>query len=63
MKTRLDELDEEIKILQKEIKKILEGIDKDESEDDSGWWETSDGAKFGKEKLKEIEDLFNKKIC
>jgi len=38
-----------------EVLKILEGIDKEETE--GGWWETSDGAKFGagiKEKIIEV---------
>ena len=31
-----------------------------ESEDDSGWWETSTGAEFGSSKRIEIKILFNK---
>lgn len=38
-----------------EIGKILTGIDKDEIEDENGWWETSTGAKFGKTKLLAIK--------
>lgn len=37
-----------------EIKKILDGIDKDECQYDGGWWPTSTGRKFGAEKLAEI---------
>lgn len=36
------------------IKQILEGIDKEESDDDKGWWETSTGAEFGKAKLEQV---------
>lgn len=38
----------------------LKGIDKDysySSHDSSGWWETSDGAQFGKIKLRELEQM------
>ncbi len=44
----------------KELRKILIGIDKDQREDDNGWWETSCGAEFGAKKLKEVEELFKK---
>ena len=33
---------------------ILEGIDKAESDDDMGWWETSAGAEFGARKRAEV---------
>lgn len=33
---------------------LLDGIDKDECEDDAGWWETSAGAAFGKAILQSI---------
>lgn len=39
------------------IEKALEGIDKTESESHVGWWETFDGAKFGKGKLEEIKSI------
>lgn len=41
----------------KQIEKILEGIDKTETEDKNGWWETSTGAKFGAQKLEELKKL------
>ena len=44
----------------KELRKILIGIDKDQCEDDNGWWETSSGAEFGAKKLKEVEALVKK---
>ncbi len=50
---RAEEIKEEIKI-------ILEGIDKDECSHGEGWWETSDGAEFGKNKLNEILELIDK---
>lgn len=50
----------------KMIKIYLDGIDKTESEYDDGWWETSNGAEFGKEcltkVLKVVEALESKEI-
>ncbi|MDR2294405.1 MAG: hypothetical protein LBE05_04285 [Microbacterium sp.] len=40
-----------------EVRRILTGIDIDEYDSDVGWWETSDGAHFGAEKLAEVEAL------
>lgn len=40
-----------------QAKEILKGIDKVESEDDHGWWETSTGAKRGADALARIIDL------
>lgn len=42
---------------------ILKGIDKEESEHDSGWWETSTGAEFGKNKLAEIKSFISETIA
>lgn len=42
------------------IKDILDGIDREETEDQTGWWETSTGAEFGAKKLDEIIDLITK---
>lgn len=39
-----------------EIKKILIGIDQTELENPEGWWETSAGAEFGANKLKQIAE-------
>ena len=36
------------------IKDILRGVDQTEIESPDGWWETSTGAEFGAEKLKQI---------
>lgn len=38
-----------------EVRRILDGIDRDESFDDGGWWETSRGVAFGAGKLTELE--------
>lgn len=43
--------------LETQITELLKGIDKDECEVDYGWWETSDGAKFGKDKLNKLIHL------
>jgi hypothetical protein len=45
--------------LESKIRELLKGIDKDECEDDDGWWETSSGAKFGKDKLDRLIELIN----
>lgn len=45
------------------IREILKGIDKEEFEDNDGWWETSTGVEFGKKKLLEIENEFKKMQC
>jgi len=37
------------------IREILKGIDKDETESGDGWWETSCGVAFGTNKLREVE--------
>jgi hypothetical protein len=39
------------------IKNILKGIDQTEIESPDGWWETSTGAEFGAEKLKQIIEV------
>lgn len=40
---------------------ILQGIDKTETEDDAGWWETSDGAAFGAGRLAAVLAILEKK--
>ncbi|MCC6818619.1 MAG: hypothetical protein IT245_07000, partial [Bacteroidia bacterium] len=39
-----------------------DGIDKDECKDDSGLWETSTGAEFGKANLEKLKDYIAKTI-
>ena len=41
-----------------ELHEILKGIDKCETTDSDGWWETSTGAKFGADMLKQVVNLF-----
>lgn len=36
---------------------LLAGIDKEDGEDERGWWETSGGARFGAAVLAKIRDL------
>lgn len=36
------------------IETILDGIDKTEMETGQGWWETSEGAEFGRRKLEAV---------
>ena len=39
------------------IREILAGIDTTETESSEGWWETSDGAEFGRSKLDELVEF------
>jgi hypothetical protein len=41
----------------RKIEQILQGIDRSETDLMGGWWETSTGANFGKEKLRQIKLL------
>jgi hypothetical protein len=41
------------------IDALLDGIDRDESHEDGGWWETSEGASFGAAKLRELKELIS----
>ena len=41
-------------ILIRRIKTILIGIDETETDSEYGWWETSTGAYFGEEKLRQL---------
>jgi hypothetical protein len=47
-------------LIVEQIKSILNGIDKTETETENGWWETSCGAEFGSAKLKELLALVDK---
>jgi hypothetical protein len=38
---------------------LLDGIDRDECHPDGGWWQTSDGSKFGRIKLRELKELLS----
>jgi hypothetical protein len=50
----------EAKALLSAVEEILSGIDATEIERDDGWWETSSGAEFGAEKLRQIRTLFGR---
>lgn len=39
------------------LRAIVRGIDRDDGDDESGWWETSVGAEFGAARLIELEAL------
>ena len=39
------------------IKELLKGIDQTENESDDGWWETSTGAEFGRNRLNMLIEL------
>jgi hypothetical protein len=41
------------------IDTLLDGIDRDECHPDGGWWQTSDGSKFGRIKLRELKELLS----
>lgn len=41
------------------IKQVLKGIDQTEIESPDGWWETSEGAKFGAKKLQHVIGLLS----
>ena len=41
---------------------ILDGIDRDES-DDKGWWETSTGAAFGARKMDELKQAIAARLA
>jgi hypothetical protein len=42
-----------------QIDTLLDGIDRDECHPDGGWWQTSDGSKFGRIKLRELKELIS----
>jgi hypothetical protein len=43
-----------------EAREILKGIDQTEVASEDGWWETSTGSRFGKEKLEQILALIER---
>lgn len=44
------------------LDEVLKGIDKDEIESPDGWWETSAGVEFGKQKKEELTKRLNEVI-
>jgi len=45
------------------LREILRGIDCTEVEDPAGWWETSTGAGFGAQKLREVESFLGELLA
>ena len=43
-----------------DIKELLKGIDQTENESDDGWWETSTGAEFGRNRLNTLIELIER---
>ena len=52
--SRAEEAERKLCRAREDVPKILKGIDKEETEDEDGWWETSSGAESGEKILKEI---------
>lgn len=46
-----------------ELSTILRGIDKDNTDNKEGWWETSTGVEFGSKKLQEIKSFISNLIA
>ena len=44
------------------LRELLKGIDKCETDDADGWWETSTGAEFGAKKLAELEAIVAQEV-
>lgn len=42
------------------ISGILAGIDETETDSETGWWETSQGAEFGAAKMRQIQSLLKR---
>lgn len=55
-------IQEFIKAKIKEFEKIIDGIDKDETEYNNGWWETSSGAEFGLNKKIELKHFLSQSL-
>ena len=43
-----------------DIKELLKGIDQTENESDDGWWETSTGAEFGRNRMNMLIELIKR---
>lgn len=44
------------------IKELLKGIDQTDSGSNDGWWETSVGAEFGRDRLNKLIELIESNI-
>ena len=62
MQKEVEELREYKQRVQSEIIPLLIGIDKEESLDDDGWWETSTGAEFGADILHRIKTIIGDEV-
>ena len=40
-----------------QIETLLDGIDRHEDDPRGGWWQTPDGAKIGRIKLRELKEI------
>jgi hypothetical protein len=45
-----------------ELDQLLYGIDRHSDHPEGGWWETEDGAKFGRIKLRELKELITRHL-
>jgi len=45
-----------------ELDQLLDGIDRYSDHPEGGWWETEDGAKVGRIKLRELKDLITRHL-
>lgn len=46
-----------VREMREPMHKVLDGIDRTETDTPAGWWETSTGAQFGAARLREIDRL------
>ena len=51
-----EQVEERLAAERRRIMQLLDGIDKTETESESGWWETERGAQFGSEVLRKIQE-------
>jgi len=47
------------KVIEKQIDEMFKGIDKNDCDDNDGWWKTSTGAEFGKGKIEELKQFID----
>lgn len=52
----------EVDALIEEVRGVLKGISDEETSCPDGWWETSDGAKFGAGRLADLEALLRQRL-
>lgn len=54
--------EDELEKLLAEVRELLAGIDQDQIDSEQGWWETTDGAKFGAGRLDALEKLLRERL-